>query len=174
MKKTLRCICLIGFMGTGKTTIGKALASALERQFVDTDTIIEERVGKPISRIFSEDGETFFREMESEVVREVCKIKSSVISFGGGALLNSASSALVKENSAVVLLRSSVETIISRTSADTLRPLLNMKADDLERRVAFLLAEREAMYVDAMDIEIDTDALSVGEAVSEIIRRLKL
>ncbi len=174
MMSAKRSIALIGFMGTGKTTIGRALASSLERQFVDTDSLIEERAGKPISRIFSEDGESMFRKMESEVVREVCRLKSSVISLGGGALLNPSSSAFVKENSAVVLLRSSVETILARTSSNTIRPLLNETAEDLEQRVAALLAEREATYSDAMDIEIDTDALTVDEAVKEIIRRLDL
>ncbi|MFQ5834007.1 MAG: shikimate kinase [Candidatus Thorarchaeota archaeon] len=169
-----RSVALIGFMGTGKTTIGRALASSLKREFVDTDSLIEERAGKPISRIFSEDGEGIFRKIEAEVVREVYRLKSSVISLGGGALLNPSSSALVKENSAVVLLTSSIETILSRTSSNAIRPLLNEKAEDLEQRVAALLAEREATYSDAMDIEIDTDALTVDEAVKEIIRRLNL
>jgi shikimate kinase len=174
MKKALRSISLIGFMGTGKTTIGRALASSLNRKFADTDSIIEKRLRKSISRIFLDDGEAFFREVEAEVVSEVYKLRSSVVALGGGAILNPTSSALVKENSAVVLLRSSVETIISRTSANRLRPLLNVSSEDLDQRVASLLAKREAAYSNAMDIEIDTDSLSVGEAVSEIIRRLSL
>lgn len=174
MKKAQRSISLIGFMGTGKTTIGSALASTLSRNFVDIDPLIEKRVGKSISRIFSEEGEAFFRKVEAEVVREVYKQRASVIALGGGAILNPASSALVKEYSAVVLLRSSVETIISRTSSNRLRPLLDVRTEDLEQRVTTLLAEREAAYSDAKDIEIDTDTLSVGEAVSEIIRRLEL
>jgi shikimate kinase len=174
MKQALRSISLIGFMGTGKTTIGRALASSLSRKFADTDSLIEKRLGKSISRIFLDDGEAVFREVEAEVVREVCKLRSSVVALGGGAILNSSSSALIKKNSAVVLLRSSVETIISRTSANRLRPLLNVGAEDVDKRVASLLAEREDAYSSAMDIEIATDSLSVGEAVSEIIRRLDL
>ncbi|MHA1926882.1 MAG: shikimate kinase [Candidatus Thorarchaeota archaeon] len=174
MKKAQRSISLIGFMGTGKTTIGRALASSLNRRFVDTDPLIEKRVGKTISRIFSEDGEAFFRKVEVEIVREAYKLRSPVVALGGGAILNPSSSAIVKENSVVVLLRSSIETILSRTSSDRLRPLLDVRTEDLEQRVATLLAEREAAYSDAMDIEIDTDTLSVGEAVSEIIGRLEL
>ncbi|MHA2142834.1 MAG: shikimate kinase [Candidatus Thorarchaeota archaeon] len=174
MKRAKRSLTMIGFMGTGKTTIGRALASSLERKFVDTDPLIEKRVGKTISRIFLEDGEAFFRNLEAEVVKEVYKFRSSVVALGGGAILNPSSSALVKENSAVVLLRSSVETIISRTSSNRLRPLLNVSTENLEQRIATLLAEREVAYSDAKDIEIDTDKLSVGEAVSEIIRRLEL
>ncbi|MFW9966655.1 MAG: shikimate kinase [Candidatus Thorarchaeota archaeon] len=174
MKTAKRSISLIGFMGTGKTTIGHALAISLNREFLDTDSLIEERVGKPITRIFSEDGEAAFRELEAEVVKAVYRNRPTVISLGGGALLNPSSSALVKDNSVVVLLSCSVETIISRTSSNKLRPLLNVGAEDIEQRVTTLLAEREVMYTAATDIEIDTDSLSVGEAVSEIIRRLDL
>ncbi|MHA2072155.1 MAG: shikimate kinase [Candidatus Thorarchaeota archaeon] len=126
MKKAQRSISLIGFMGTGKTTIGHALASSLNRRFVDSDPLVEKRVGKTISRIFSEDGEAFFRKVEVEIVREVYKLRSSVVALGGGAILNPSSSVLVKENSAVVLLRSSIETILSRTSSDKLPPLLDV------------------------------------------------
>ena len=174
MKKAQRCISLIGFMGTGKTTIGRALASSLSRDFIDTDSLVEKRVGKSISRIFSEDGEAFFREAEAKIVKEVCGVRSSVVALGGGAILNPESSGLVKENSVVVLLRSSVETIIARTSYNKLRPLLDVRNEGLEQRVATLLAERENAYSDAKDIEINTDTLSVGEAVSEIIGRLEL
>ncbi|MHA1936799.1 MAG: shikimate kinase [Candidatus Thorarchaeota archaeon] len=174
MRKAQRCITLIGFMGTGKTTIGRALAISLNRDFIDTDPLIEKRVGKSISRIFSEDGEAFFREVEAKIVKEVCGIRSSVVALGGGAILNPESSVLVKESSAVVLLRSSAETIITRTSSNKLRPLLNVSDEDLEQRVIVLLAKREAAYSNAMDIEIETDTMSVGEAVSEIIRRLEL
>lgn len=174
MKRAKRSISLIGFMGTGKTTIGHALAISLNREFLDTDSLIEERVGKPITCIFSEDGEAAFRELEAEVVKSVYRNRPAVISLGGGALLNPSSSALVKDNSVVVLLRCSVETIISRTSSNKLRPLLNVGAEDVEQRVTTLLAERDVMYTAAMDIEIDTSSLSVGEAVSEIIRRLDL
>jgi 3-dehydroquinate synthase len=174
MKKAQRSVCLIGFMGTGKTTIGRALASSLNRAFIDTDSLIEKRVGKPISQIFSDDGEALFRKWEAMIVKEVCGMKSSVIALGGGAILNRESAALVKENSAVVILRSTVETIISRTSSNRLRPLLDVKAEDLEQRIAALLTQRETAYSHAMDIEVDTTRLSVGEAVSEIIRRLDL
>ncbi|MFW9801709.1 MAG: shikimate kinase [Candidatus Thorarchaeota archaeon] len=174
MKKAQRSISLIGFMGTGKTTIGRALASSLKRDFIDTDPLIESRVGKSIFRVFSEDGEAFFRDIEAQIVKEVYGIRSSVVALGGGAILNPEIATLVRENSAVVLLRSSVETIISRTSSNRLRPLLNVTAEDLKQRVTTLLTEREAAYSDAMDIEIHTDSMNVGEAVSEIIRRLEL
>ncbi|MFW9802630.1 MAG: shikimate kinase [Candidatus Thorarchaeota archaeon] len=174
MKKAQRSISLIGFMGTGKTTIGRALANSLRRDFIDTDSLIEERVGKSISRIFSEDGELFFRDIEAQIVKEVCGYRSSVLALGGGAILNPKSAIIVKRSSAVVLLRSSVETIISRTSSNRLRPLLDVAVGDLVQRVVALLAEREAAYSEAMDIEVQTDALSVGEVVSEILRRLEI
>ncbi|MFW9889698.1 MAG: shikimate kinase [Candidatus Thorarchaeota archaeon] len=174
MKKAQRSISLIGFMGTGKTAVGRVLASSLRRNFIDTDPLIEKRVGKSISQIFSEDGEAFFRSVEAQIVREVCGIESSVVALGGGAIFNPEIATLVKENSAVVLLTASVETIMSRTSSNRPRPLLNVTDDNLKQRVTMLLTERAAAYSDAKDIEIKTDSLSVGETVSEIIRRLEL
>lgn len=174
MMSSKKSIALIGFMGTGKTTIGKALSDATGREFVDTDSLIEKRAGKSIPRIFSEDGERFFRELESAVVREVCGLESVVISFGGGVLLDPSNTAIITENAKVVLLRSSVDTVISRTSSVNTRPLLNVNEEILEETVKALLGERETLYTDAMDLAIDTDSMSLDEAVDEIIRRLNL
>jgi len=167
-------IGLIGFMGTGKTTIGRTLADTLCWRFRDTDEIIESRVGKDISQIFSEEGEDVFRLLESEVVKEVCTLKTTVISFGGGAPLKPKNRRLIEENVFVVLLRASAGTIVARTSESTTRPLLNVKEDDLERRVQSLLNKRKEIYTDMMDIEIWTDELNVEEAADAIVERLKL
>ncbi|MFX0045893.1 MAG: shikimate kinase [Candidatus Hermodarchaeota archaeon] len=169
-----KSIGLIGFMGTGKTTIGKALAESLGWVFVDTDDIIEERAGKSISEIFSNDGEESFRRLEVEVVREVCNLESSVISFGGGALLDHSNLEMITRSTTVVLLRSSAETVISRSSSLNTRPLLNKSGSRLEDRVNLMMAERESSYSEAMEIEIDTDVLCIEEAVNGIIRGLGL
>lgn len=174
MMSAKKRIALIGFMGTGKTTVGKALSDATGRDFIDTDSLIEKRAGKSIPRIFSEDGEKSFRELESKVVREVCGLESVIISFGGGVLLDPSNASEIAENTTVVLLRSSVDTVISRTSSHNTRPLLDATTQPLEERVKALLVDREMLYTDAMDLAVDTDSMSVGEVVAEIIRRLNL
>ncbi|MHA2359619.1 MAG: shikimate kinase [Candidatus Thorarchaeota archaeon] len=167
-----RNIGLIGFMATGKTTIGRALAGSTAREFIDTDLLIEDLAGKTISQIFHEEGEESFRTLESKVVRDVCKKESVVISFGGGVVLSSENIETIRMNSIVVLLRASVETILSRTESTSYRPLL-AEEDDVENRIKTLLDNRRPSYETAMDFAIDTDNMSVGEVVQEIIGRLE-
>ena len=169
-----RNIGLIGFMGTGKTTIGKALASSTGRQFFDTDTLIEELVGKTISQIFLTEGEESFRKIESSVVKEVCGNESAVISFGGGVVLSTSNIKDIRTSSVVVLLRATVETILMRTDSTDIRPLLNITENDVENRIRSMLKRRRTFYETAMDYALDTDALSIEEAVSKIIEELKL
>jgi len=171
---TTKNIGLIGFMGTGKTTIGKALASSTGRQFFDTDTLVEELVGKTIPQIFLTEGEESFRKAESRVVKEVCKYESAVISFGGGVVLSTSNIKSIKASSVVVLLRASIETILVRTASNQYRPLLDNSENDVENRIRSMLTQRRTFYETAMDITIDTDALSIEEAVSRIIKGLKL
>jgi shikimate kinase len=168
------CIGIIGFMGTGKSSIGRALANSIRWQFVDTDDLVEKVSGKSISQIFSEDGEEVFRDLESEVVKEVCRLESAVISFGGGVVLDQSNVETIKENCTVVFLRSSPETLVNRTSSANTRPLLFDNKSNLQDRISVLLAEREALYNDAMDVAIDTDSKRVNQIVSEIKGRLQL
>ncbi|MHA1965932.1 MAG: shikimate kinase [Candidatus Thorarchaeota archaeon] len=171
---TIRNIGLIGFMATGKTTIGRALAASTERLFFDTDSIVEKLAGKTIPRIFYEDGEESFRNLESRVVKEVCKNESAVISFGGGVVLSTSNIEVIRMNSIVVLLRASVETILKRTESTNYRPLLSVEEKDVKAKINSLLDSRRTSYESAMDIAIDTDALSIGDAVEEIIGRLQI
>ena len=171
---TTRNIGLIGFMGTGKTTIGKALASSIGRQFFDTDTLIEELVGKTISQIFLTEGEETFRKFESTVVNEVCKNESAVIAFGGGVVLSSSNIKAIRTSSVVVLLRASIESILKRTTSNHDRPLLNTIENDVESRIRSMLKQRRSFYETAMDYAIDTDALTIEEAVARIIGGLKI
>ncbi|MBD3157509.1 MAG: shikimate kinase [Candidatus Lokiarchaeota archaeon] len=167
-------IGLIGFMATGKTTIGRHLADVLSWRFCDTDEIIESRAGKEISQIFSEEGEDTFRLLESDVIKEVCGLKTTVISFGGGAPFTPENRRLIEENVSVVLLRASADTIVARTSESATRPLLNVEEGDLERRVQSILNKRNEIYTEMMDVEVWTDELNVEEAVYIIVERLKL
>ena len=166
-----RNIGLIGFMATGKTTIGRALASSIAREFIDTDLLVEDLAGKTISKIFLDEGEESFRILESKVVRDVCKKESVVISFGGGVVLSTANIETIRINNIVVLLRASIETILTRTESTRYRPLLTDE-DDIENRIRTLLDNRRKSYETAMDFAIDTDVLNIKDAVIEIIRRV--
>jgi shikimate kinase len=174
MKGRRKSIGLIGFMGSGKTTVGKALAGKINWNFVDTDSIIEERAGKPIHRIFSENSEKWFRELETEVVGEVCELESTVISFGGGVLLNPSNTKMITENTIVVLLSVSIDTVVARTSSNHTRPLLKMEGNLRRERIISLFYQREEQYWSVADIVLDTDNLSVDKIVVEISRRMKL
>ena len=174
MDRKNRCnIGLIGFMATGKTVIGNALATHLHLDFIDTDTVITEKIGKSISEIFSDEGEEVFRKLEREVIQEVCQTDSHVISFGGGAVLSQINVKTIRENNTVVLLTASPDTISSRIKSSNLRPLLNGNSAALEDNVKTLLAQREAHYRAAMDFMIDTERKSVSKIVDEISRRLQ-
>jgi len=166
-------IGLIGFMGTGKTSIGQALAKKLGRQFFDTDTLVEIESGKTITELFEDDGESGFREMESKVVRQVCRNESAVISFGGGVVLSKSNVDTIRDSGIVVLLCASVESILKRTAVNNQRPLLNTHDDGIRNRIESLLESRQKLYDAAMDFVLDTDEISVDEAVGIIIRRLR-
>jgi shikimate kinase len=160
-------------MGTGKSTIGKALAISTNREFIDTDSLVEDLAGKTISQIFQEDGEESFRNLESRVVQDISKEHSKVISYGGGVVLSSANVDTIRKNTTVVLLNASIETIIKRTEETTYRPLL-AKSNDVENRIRTLLDSRRTSYESAKDFAIDTDDMKIEEVVQEILRRLEL
>jgi shikimate kinase len=172
MCRDQRSIGLIGFMATGKSTVGKRLATILGWEFLDTDSIIERAARKTVSEIILEDGESHFRTLESEAVKEVCNRRFAVISFGGGVILNLSNTALIKENTIVVLLRASIDTMVSRISQNEARPLLFGNSNDLRERIVSLYSARENLYVEAADIVIDTDEMSAKSTSAEIARRL--
>ncbi|HYM68625.1 MAG TPA: shikimate kinase, partial [bacterium] len=153
-------VVLIGFMGTGKTLVGRALASRLGRPFVDTDVLIEERAGRPIRRIFAEDGEAAFRRLESEVVAAVGEREGTVIATGGGVVLSPGNMAHLRRNGMIVGLRAEPSAILARVGGGADRPLLGA---DPEASVRRLLAERGLLYHDA-DLVLDTSAVSAEEA----------
>jgi shikimate kinase len=168
-----RNIGLIGFMASGKTVVGRALATGLDFKFIDTDDVIEERIGKSISDIFAEEGEDIFRKIEGEVVQEVCRSNSQVISFGGGAVLSSNNISTIRNNATVILLTASLDSISSRIKLTDYRPLLDGNDVDLEINIQNLLAHRDPYYTNAMDFKISTDGKSVTDIVSEIMGRLQ-
>jgi len=152
-------VVLIGFMGTGKSAVGRALAARLGRPFVDTDALIEERAGRPIPRVFAEDGEDAFRRLEAEVVEAASARTGAVIATGGGVVLRADNMTRLRSHGIIVALRAAPAAILARVGADGSRPLLGANPAESVRR---LLDQRDPLYRDA-DLVVDTDALSVDE-----------
>jgi len=162
----MKNIVLLGFMGTGKSAVGRRLATAFRYQFIDTDQMIEEKTHKRISEIFAEQGEEAFRRLEAEVVVDVAERSGCVISTGGGIVLNSKNLDQLARNGILVLLRSRPEVIFKRVQKRAgQRPLLQ-KADPLSE-IKRLLAEREPFYQRA-DISLDTSDMELEDVVQQI------
>ena len=165
-------IALIGFMGTGKTAVGKALAERLGKEFIELDALIERKAGKTIPEIFQQDGEVRFRELEIEVARGVAGRKNAVIACGGGLVLNKINIDRLSEECVMVYLTASPQVILKRTSADKgERPLLN--TTDQALRIRELMRFREPFYRRAAEITVDTSRLGIGSVVDKIIEELK-
>jgi 3-dehydroquinate synthase len=157
-----RNVVLIGFMGTGKTAVGELVASKLGCPFVDTDALIEARAGRPIPRIFAEDGEAAFRRLEAAVVSDVAARSDSVIATGGGVVLSPANMDRLRRSGLVIALHADPGAILARVGPVGDRPLLR---DDPEGSVRRLLEERAPFYR-AADLVVETSSLPV-EAVAE-------
>ena len=160
-------IVLVGFMGTGKTTVGSLLAKTLGLTLVDMDKIIEQRAGKAISAIFAEQGEPHFRGLERALARELSARHGLVIATGGGIVLNPDNIRDFSASGLVVCLRATPEVIYRRTAKTTHRPLLEQ--DDKFTRIVTLLEKRRALY-DAVPHQIDTSTRDPQSIADEIIR----
>jgi len=156
-----RNLILVGFMGTGKTSVGMRVAKSLGFDFVDTDQLIVEKAGKPIPRIFEDDGEAVFRKMETEILGECLKRENQVISTGGGIVTIEANRKLLKEAGYTIWLQAGPETIFDRVSRNRNRPLLH--TEDPKATIVKMLAERNQCYSDSMDLAIKTDELTLEE-----------
>ena len=165
-------IALIGFMGTGKTAVGRALAEKLDKEFVEMDALVEKRGGKTIPEIFQQDGETAFRELEIEVTKELAGRKNAVIACGGGVVLNKINIDRLRKECLIVYLEASPKVILKRTSSDeNERPLL--KTSDRAMQIRELLRFRRPFYERAADIKIDTSKLDVDAVAEQIVGWLK-
>ncbi|MFO7929526.1 MAG: shikimate kinase [Candidatus Humimicrobiaceae bacterium] len=164
-------LSLIGFMGSGKSTVGKLLAERLDFLFIDTDRIIEIKEKKPISEIFKEKGEKYFRDVESEVIRKIYRNKNCIFACGGGAILTEENFKVIKKSSKIIYLKVSPSEILKRVGNSKDRPLLQSK--DKMKRVKALLGKRKGLYEKCADIIVDTDKKETEEVVNEIIERVK-
>lgn len=163
----MKNIILMGFMGAGKTTIGKKLSKALNWEFIDTDAYIEEEQGRKISDIFAEDGEMAFRDMETDLLKRLQNGENQfVLSIGGGMPVREENRALLRNLGTVVYLKTSKEEIIRRVSGDKNRPLL--QGGDLEEKVTNLMNARECIYIETAHVEIVTDGKTPEQVVKEI------
>ncbi|MEM1545109.1 MAG: shikimate kinase [Candidatus Methanomethylicia archaeon] len=163
-----RNIALIGFMASGKTTIGKELSRRIGFKFIDTDSVIESVFNMTISQIFEKYGEIRFREVEIEVFRKVSLEKQAVISCGGGAVLNWICMQYIKSSSIVIYLHVSLDELIMRLMGDNSRPLIK-SSNNRESYIRMNALLRELLYVYYADLTIDVSNLTVDQAVNEII-----
>jgi len=166
----MKNIVLIGFMGSGKSTVGKLLADKLNFQLVDTDELIEKKTGKQIKKIFEDEGEEAFRLLESEVVSEVADAENQVIACGGGVILNPKNVQALKKNGLLVYLKAFASILFERSRETNDRPLLNVI--NPKEKVHELLKARESLYEKIADIVIDTSSINVNEVVEKIREKL--
>src|SRR5688500_8083262 len=160
-------IFLVGMMGAGKTTVGRALAQRLRRRFVDTDKVLVERCGVPIATIFEIEGEDGFRRREAGVLDEVSREAGLVIATGGGAILLAENRALMRSRGTVIYLRARLESLWERTRHDASRPLL--ATADPRGTLDSLLQAREPLYLEAAHLVMDTGAQSAGTLVARLV-----
>ncbi len=164
-------IFLVGLMGSGKTTIGRALAKRLNLRFVDADHEIEARTGATIPLIFEIEGEASFRQREADVIRDLTAEQGIVLATGGGAVLNEQSRRYLHERGTVIYLRASVNSILQRTSHDRNRPLL--QTADPRARIEELSKRRAPLYEEVAHITIETGRPNVQSVVQNILAQLE-
>ncbi len=163
-------ISLIGFMGSGKTTVGKLLAQELDYKFIDIDKVIEYIENKKIRDIFKENGEKYFRERETKAISKIYHNNKSVFACGGGVFENTDNIKIIKEKSYVIYLYESIETALKRLRRCKERPLINVS--DPERKIKELLNKRNPVYLKNCNLKIITDSKKPDEVLKEIIKKI--
>lgn len=165
-------ITLVGMPGSGKSTVGRHLARRLGVPFVDSDHVIEQRIGCSIREYFQKEGEGAFRDLEERVIRELASGEPCVLATGGGAVLRQANRECLHGTTRVIYLRSSAEEVFRRVRHDSSRPLLQV--DDPLARLRELYAQRDPLYREAAHFVIETGRPSVPTLVNMIIMQLEL
>ena len=158
-------IYIIGFMGTGKTTVGKALAGSLSRDFLDLDDVIEAKESTKITNIFAQNGESYFRKVEKQVLVETAQKENLIVACGGGIVIDEDNVNLMKRTGKIICLAAGADTILDRTKGYAHRPLLNVS--DPKAKIEELLNLRAPFYAKA-DYTIETSDLGIEEIVKKI------
>jgi len=162
-----RNIILIGYMGSGKSTVGRKAAKAMEYNFLDTDALIEQEEGMTISELFEKKGEPYFREKETETIRRlIAEPKGNIIATGGGLPMRAGNAELLKELGTVIYLKAETDTLMKRLTGDTARPLL--QNGDLREKIETMLAIRGPVYEECADVVLQTDTMSFYEIICKI------
>jgi len=161
----MKNIALTGFMGAGKTTVGKKLAEKLNMIFIDCDSYIEENEGISIAEIFKNFGEEHFRNLEKKAIKKICEKSGQVIALGGGAVLNSENAAILKNTCIIIYLEITTETVTNRIFGDKKRPLLKN-----EDEIRSLLLKRQPYYIKIADIIINANG-SCDDTIKLIVGR---
>ncbi len=162
---------LVGLMGSGKSILGKQLASRLSLELVDLDDLIVSQAGKTIPEIFKDEGEEAFRALESKLLAEVlAQDDEKITATGGGAILSAENRAMMKQSGRVIWLDASPTVLADRIAGDTNRPLLD-DVDPLFKMIS-LAMQRNPLYAEVADLRVDTEKLSDEEAVAKIINFL--
>ena len=165
-------IYLIGYRGTGKTTLGRALSRKFRRKFVDLDLLIEEREGRKIEEIFAKDGEKYFRDIEHKVLSEIARQSDLIVSTGGGIVILPENREIIKSTGITIYLTADDKTIYKRIKNDKNRPPLTSKPP-LEE-VHHLLSIRKPFYEELADITIDTSVSNIEDCSKKIIEFIKI
>ena len=165
----MKNIVLCGFMGCGKTAVGRRLSPMIARRFVDMDSYIEQQAQKRVSTIFADDGEAAFRRLEHDACLTLGQEQGIIIATGGGAVATEQNVQALKANGTIIWLRVTPETVRTRLAHDHTRPLL--MRPDKETAIRCLMAEREPLYRRAADVIIDADAdpFTVTQAVKKAL-----
>lgn len=164
-------IFLVGMMGAGKTTIGRALARRLELDFADTDRELVARTGVPVATVFEIEGEDGFRKRESAILAELAQRSRLVVATGGGAVLSEENRRVMRGHGTVVYLRARLESLWDRTRRDSSRPLL--ATADPRGTLAALLEQREPLYTEAAHVIVDTGPQSATQLVARLVAALR-
>ncbi len=167
MNLSMKNIVLVGFMGTGKTTVARIIAQKLGRDYVDIDALIEKKEAMKIADIFRVKGEPYFRQIEKGIIFEISSSNAKVIACGGGVMLNEENVHNLKKNGILICLEATPGIILKRTKEFSQRPILNV--DDPKAKIEELLKIRQPFYSKA-DYKVDTSELSAEEAADKVIQ----